>query len=247
MRKLGDPNEDLTPFVKEVLKEAEEELETQGEAEGADIADIAEKMDMDDTEVGEEEEAHVIQLEMDALVDLVGEDDAQKIYDKCMEKGQVPLTSEDIEECCPAAEEPTPEEGELEGYEEGAAVGAEEAAEGEEEVEEFAQGFEDATEDIEAVGDEECPEGGGDDEECPEGGDDDPEGGCVSTGDVAAGDDVEAGDDVSTGANPISPESVEGGEDDEDPHAAALARKGEDEDPHAAALARKDDVEGSGY
>ncbi|MBD3408528.1 MAG: hypothetical protein GF411_20560 [Candidatus Lokiarchaeota archaeon] len=243
MKKLAYADEDLTSSVKEVIKEAEEMNDKEVEAEYGEISDIADKMEMDDEDLEGEAEDTEITFEYDALVNLVGEDKAQILYDKCEEKGPgVPLTIEDVEECCPEAEEMTPEEGELEGYEEGMAVGAEEAAEGPDEVEEFEEGFEEAVEgegegeedDIEAVGygdDGECPESGED--ECPESGEDEcPEAGMDSTGAMETG-------AVPEGGEQIMDDEVEAGE-DEDPHAAALARKGEDEDPHAAALARKD-------
>ena len=208
MRNVAYTDEDLTPFVKKVLKESEEFEEAESESGSTEITDIADKMNMDDVPEGEPEDMNVT-IELDALVDLVGDERAQKLYNICCERGpNIPLTVDDIESCCPGAEEVVPEEGDLEGYEEGAAVGEEEMSEGPEEVEDFGEGFESATE-----GEEES-EGEGEGEEESEdieaiGGEEEAEleagcdsSGAVSTGAVAAGgeDDTEAGgDDVEGG------------------------------------------------
>lgn len=215
MKRKFYQDEDLTTSVKRVLKEAAEEMESEAEAEGSEIANIADAMDVDvdaeegvdieadDVEIEDEvedevegEEESIVTLEMPALVDLVGEESAQKLYDKCAEKGPgVPLTTEDVEECCPAMEEPTEEEGELEGYEEGLAVGTEEEDEGQEEVDDFVEGFEDAT-DADIEGSEDVPAG------------EDVEGGCMTTGAVAAGTDAEGGADSCAGGEDLTDEDI---------------------------------------
>jgi hypothetical protein len=185
MRKIAYTDEDLTSVVKEVIKEAVEAEESVDMAESGEIVDIANKMDID--EVSDEPEAEVISLEMDALVNLVGEETAQMLYDKCCENGpSIPLTAADVEECCPESDEAMEDDiDDIEGMdmpenseESFGDLGAAEDDEAEAEV-----NVDDVDDDIEAMG---ACMGGMDG--C----------GATTTGGIAAGEDevdVEAGED----------------------------------------------------
>jgi hypothetical protein len=214
----ANTNEDLTSFVKKVIKEGTELEETEAEAGVGEIVDIANDMDLEGDISSDESEDMNVTLELDALKSLVGEEDAQALYDMCCERGpSVPLTAADVEECCPGSEEGDLEDlaGEEMDLEADEGPGSEEG-----DLEDLAGEEMDleADEDVEAglldvaigndteVETEEC-EAGEDGFEAAEGGCD--VGGIVAGGAPASTSSSPADEEVEAGAD----EEVEAGED----------------------------------
>ena len=191
----ANTNEDLTSFVKKVIKEGTELEETEAEAGVGEIVDIANDMDLEGDISSDESEDMNVTLELDALKSLVGEEDAQALYDMCCERGpSVPLTAADVEECCPGSEE-----GDLEDL-----AGEEMDLEADEDVE--AGLLDVAIGNDTEVETEEC-EAGEDGFEAAEGGCD--VGGIVAGGAPASTSSSPADEEVEAGAD----EEVEAGED----------------------------------
>lgn len=92
-------DEDLTDDVKSVLKESQDFQASEDQSSMDEINGIADHMDGDGEFGGE---SKTITLDFNAVVELIGQEDADALMAKSTEKGDgVPLTAEDIIACCP--------------------------------------------------------------------------------------------------------------------------------------------------